>query len=404
MGVSSRFPFHARYRDGPDCDDDRRQAPRKPVGRRRWGIGGGLIAACLFGAGIAPAEPYRFATYNTELARDGPGLLLRDILAGEDADVGVVAGVVAHVAPDVLLLQAFDYDLNGHALAAFAERVGSLGVRYPYRIALAPNSGLATGRDLNRDGRLGGPRDAQGYGRFRGQGGMAVLSSYPIWVMHDFTDMLWADLPGNATQELAGYIETDVQRLSSVGHWVIGVQLPGGAKVALGAFHATPPVFDGPEDRNGWRNHDEAALWLRFLDGALAGDGPGMPFVLMGDANLDPADGDGRAEAMDALLSDPRLQDVKPRSVGGIRDAALDGGANTVHRGDPALDTADWRDDGNGPGNLRVDYVLPGRAWRVVDAGVFWPAPEDPLFDLLGDESAGVTRHRLVWVDLVLDR
>ncbi|MBT8476067.1 MAG: endonuclease/exonuclease/phosphatase family protein, partial [Alphaproteobacteria bacterium] len=168
--------------------------------------------------------------------------MLRDILAGEDADVGVVAGVVAHVAPDVLLLQAFDYDLNGHALAAFAERVGSLGVRYPYRIALAPNSGLATGRDLNRDGRLGGPRDAQGYGRFRGQGGMAVLSRYPLWVMHDFTDMLWADLPGNATQELAGYIETDVQRLSSVGHWVIGVQLPGGAKVALGAFHATPPV------------------------------------------------------------------------------------------------------------------------------------------------------------------
>jgi len=269
---------------------------------------------------------------------------------------------------------------------------------------LAPNTGLATGRDLNRDGRLGGPRDAQGYGRFRGQGGMAVLSRYPLWVMHDFTDMLWADLPGNVTQELAGYIETDVQRLSSVGHWVIGIDLPGGVTAALGAFHATPPVFDGPEDRNGWRNHDEAALWLRFLDGALAGDGPGMPFVLMGDANLDPVDGDGRAEAMNTLLSDPRLQNVKPHSVGGIRDAALDGGTNTEHRGDPALDTADWRDDGNGPGNLRVDYVLPGRAWKVVDAGVFWPAPEDPLFDLLGDESAGVTRHRLVWVDLVLDR
>ena len=40
------------------------------------------------------------------------------------------------------------------------------------------------------------------------------------------------------------------------------------ADLHLLAHHPTPPVFDGPEDRNGRRNHDEAALWTAWLDGA----------------------------------------------------------------------------------------------------------------------------------------
>ena len=90
-----------------------------------------------------------------------------------------------------------------------------------------------------------------------------------------------------------------------------------------------------------------------------------------------------------------------------IREFAFGGfyalAANPGHRGDPALDTADWREDG-GPGNLRADYVLPSADFRILDAGVFWPAPEDPKAGLLGSERDGATRHRLVWVDLVLQR
>ena len=104
------------------------------------------------------------------------------------------------------------------------------------------------------------------------------------------------------------------------------------------------------------------------------------------------------------LLVHPALTDPRPTSKGGLVAAQSDGGANAAQAGDPALDTADWRDDGAGPDNLRVDYVLPSRAFVVTGTGVFWPAPDDPLFPLLGGDGNGGSRHRLVWVDLVLQR
>jgi hypothetical protein len=328
----------------------------------------------------------RFATWNAGLSRDGPGLLLRDILEGE-AEVLAVAEVIAAVAPDVILLTAFDYDLDGHALAAFARRVEVAGVAYPYRFAFAPNAGMATGLDLDGDGRTGRPRDAQGYGEFAGEAGMAILSRLPVDVetSRNFSAFLWADLPGAILPQ--GTVAE--QRLSSVGHWDVALTLPDGRPVRLLAWYATPPVFDGPEDRNGRRNHDEAAFWLRYLDGALPWTPEAAPFVLMGDANLDPVDGDGRAEALLALLEHPRLIDPLPRSGGGVAAAARDGGVNAGQRGDAGLDTADWPDGPGEPGNLRVDYVLPSAEWRVVGAGVWWP------------DDAPV-RHRLVWVDVEL--
>jgi endonuclease/exonuclease/phosphatase family metal-dependent hydrolase len=342
----------------------------------------------ILGLAAAPlaADPLRFATFNPGLSREGPGLLLRDILKGEP-EVLAVAEVIATVAPDVILLTAFDYDLDGHALAAFAARIEEAGAAYPHRFAFLPNAGMATGLDLDGDGRAGGPRDAQGYGAFAGQAGMAILSRLPIdtAASRDFSAFLWADLPGAIPPEgtVAG------QRLSSVGHWDVAVALPDGRPVRLWAWYATPPVFDGPEDRNGRRNHDEAAFWLRYLDGALPVAPEAAPFVLMGDANLDPVDGDGRAEALLALLDHPRLIDARPRSAGGAAAAARDGGVNAAHGGDPALDTADWPDGPGQPGNLRVDYVMPSSDWRVVGSGVWWP------------DDAPV-RHRLVWVDVEL--
>ena len=113
---------------------------------------------------------------------------------------------------------------------------------------------------------------------------------------------------------------------------------------------------------------------------------------------MDPADSDGHRDAMQALLLHPRLQDPAPRSTGALVAAAQQGGDNTAHRGDPALDTADWR-DATGPGNLRVDYVLPAATLKVTAGGVFWPAPGDPAHALLG-EGEDRSRHHLVWVDI----
>ena len=169
--------------------------------------------------------------------------------------------------------------------------------------------------------------------------------------------------------------------------------MPGGGTLTLLTLAASPPVFDGPEDRNGLRNADEIRFWQLWLDGAF-GPVPEGPVAVMGNANLDPLDGDGRQEAIVALLEDPRLQDPRPRSPGGA--LADDPG----HRGDPALDTADWTDAG-GPGNLRVSYVLPDAGLEVTDAGVLWPAPGDPLSDLVDGERGGPAGpQRLVWTDV----
>nr|WP_226782207.1 endonuclease/exonuclease/phosphatase family protein [Oceaniglobus trochenteri] len=370
-----------------------------------------ILLAALLCAGPLAGDPLRIATFNVELARAGPGLLLRDLASGTDKQGALIAGIVAHVAPDVLVLQGVDHDHDGLALAALTQLLAKAGHAMPHRFALSPNSGVPTGQDMDGNGRTGEPRDAQGHGRFSGEGGMAVVSRLPIDAARSvsFTPLLWADLPQGIPPVVDGLPFPSaqafgVQRLSSVAHWQVAINLPDGGTLDLLTWHATPPVFDGPEDRNGRRNHDETALWLRLLDGALDVPPPAGPFVVIGDANLDPADGNGRPGALAALLADPRLQDPQPRSHGGIAAAQDDGGVNARHRGDPALDTADWNDAGaKDPGNMRVDYILPSTHWRVTDAGVFWPAPDDPLRPLLGEGGNGASRHRLVWADLVRD-
>lgn len=180
----------------------------------------------------------------------------------------------------------------------------------------------------------------------------------------------------------------DILRLSSTGHWDVAVRTPDGPLHVL-AMHATPPVFDGPEDRNGLRNHDELRFWEKYLNGALAFETPEAPVVLLGHFNMDPVDGDGIRQGITDLLDHPRLQDPQPVSNIGTAKAEAQDGANARHRGDPGLDTADWRDD-PGPGNLRVNYVLPDTRLTVLDAGLYW-APQG---------ENGLPAHALVWVDV----
>lgn len=352
------------------------------------------IAALLMAA-PAGADGLRIASYNADLTRDGPGLLLRDLTRGTDDQIAAVVQVIAQVSPDILALQGVDWDHDGAALAALADRLRAAGANYPHRLALRPNSGMATDLDLDGDGRLGGPGDAQGFGSFSGQGGLAILSRHPILRdrVRDFSALLWRDLPGallprhgDGTPFPSPEAQA-VQRLSSTGHWIVPIALPDGGTVQVLNFHATPPVFDGPEDRNGRRNHDELVLWRAVLDGAFGA--PPDRFVLTGQANLDPDDSDGRPEAIRALLADTRLQDPAPASAGAA--AAPDQG----HAGANALDTVDWPR----VGRLRVDYVLPSADWRVLGSGVFWPAPGDAGHA----EAVAASRHRMVWVDLALD-
>ncbi len=305
--------------------------------------------------------------------------MLQDIQRGKTGDA---AARIAALRPDILLLTAFDHDLDGLALTAFQAQLAQTGWDMPHGFAATPNTGLPSGLDLDRNGALGEPRDAHGYGRFRGQGGMAVLSRLPIQTdkVQNLSQLLWADLPDSRfPHDFYGTEVARVLRLSHTGHWILPIDTAKGP-LWLMAFAATTPVFDGPEDRNGLRNADEIALWRHVLDGSVAVVPPG-PWVILGKANIDPADGEGRRAAIRALLADPRLQDPAPRGAGGLA------AANPGHTGDPALDTSDYDDPV--PGNLRTSYILPSAGLRVTGAGVDWPAEADDGL-----------RHYPVWVDL----
>jgi len=294
------------------------------------------------------------------------------------AAVQVIAGLDA----DVLLLTGIDYDLRGETLAALEKRLADAGAPYPYRLALRPNTGVQTGLDLDGNGVLGEPRDAMAYGRWAGEGGMAVLSRLPIDTenIRDFSGLLWRDLP----DRLMPPDTPPGQLLSTTGAYEVPITLPDGKSLRLLTYYASPPIFDGAEDRNGRRNHDETAFWLRLLAGDLPFKPPEAPFVILGQSNLDPADGAGRKDAITALLQHKALQDPAPRGASTRRDPG--------QSGDPALDTAVYPKIGG----LRVEVILPSAELRVLAAGVEWPPDDNPKAATL----AAASRHRPLWVDL----
>ncbi len=397
-------------------------------------VAAGLVAV----SGVSPAladrakdrsVELRVATYNLSLNRASAGELEADLSTGDDPQARTVAEVIQRVEPDIVLLNEFDYVPELRAANLFRDNYlevaqgGADPVEYPYAYVAPSNTGVPSGLDLNNNGQVGGGDDAFGFGEFPGQYGMAVLSKYPIVVdeVRTFQNFLWKDMPGAllpddpATAAPADWYspeELEVVRLSSKSHWDVPIRV-GREVVHVLASHPTPPTFDGPEDRNGRRNHDEIRFWADYITpgaskyivddaGQRRGLKPNQSFVIMGDQNADPLDGDSVAAAIDQLLDDKRIVDPMPTSEGGAEAAAVQGGANTVHRGDPRLDTADFAD--TAPGNLRADYVLPSRKLDVRDAGVFWPVAADPLSRLTGSFPFPSSDHRLVWVDLELRR
>jgi len=368
----------------------------------------------LFVLGIAvarhaAAETIRVATWDVGLTRDGPGLLLAELGKAPEADLAAILVVIRSVRPDLLLLTGFDHDLHGKALAAFAGRLaeGPDAIDYPHRFTAPVNAGRPSGFDLDGDGLVMGPADALGWGKFPGQGGMAVLSRLPIeaGAARSFRLLRWeafdrATLPVRADGSAFPSAEARAAMpLSSRAPWDLPVILPGGGRLHLLASNPTPPLFDGPEGFNRLRNRDEIGFWAAYLDGEAFADDEGRvaplaadaAVVLVGNLNTDPADGAGDRTAIAALLAHPRLSDPRPASAGAAA------AASPGHSGDPALDTADWREAG-GPGNLRVDYVLPSAGLAIAAAGVVWPGAGE----VLAAEATAASAHRLVWVDIRL--
>lgn len=363
--------------------------------------------------------PVRIATYNVSLHADTAGGLVNRLGKG-DLNARRVAAVIQHVRPDVILLNEFDYDAAGRAADLFQHhyleqsQLGQAAIIYPYRYFAPVNTGIASGFDLDRDGALGKKgraygNDAWGFGLYPGQYGMLLLSRFPIDVtrVRSFRSLKWSAMPGATPplqpgSTLGWYTESAWQRmpLSSKSHWDVPVQTPQG-EIHVLASHPTPPAFDGPEDRNGLRNAAEIQLWNAYItsaaapwlcdDGGACGGLRGREsFVVVGDLNSDPDDGDSRHEAIRQLLFSPRVARFPaPESPGASAQASRYG---VKRSGDTRAHTADF---GPNVGTLRVDYVLPSADLNVLRSGVFWPGPADPH-----SEWVTASDHHMVWVDV----
>jgi len=386
-------------------------------------------------------QPVRFATFNVSLYGNQEGEVLQRLTTTGDQQASVLAEIIQRAHPDVLLLNEVDYDPNGRLIKLFQENYLSVGhnvsespvgpaqpVEYPYVFLAPSNTGIHSGADLDRDGQIERTArsntygaDSWGYGQYPGQYAMAILSRYPIdaAAARTFRTFRWKDMPGallpddSGTTALGDWYSAEVLEefpLSSKSHWDVPIEIDGRTIHVL-ASHPTPPTYDGPEDRNGRRNHDEIRFWVDYVSGAeqsgyIYDDNQkrgGLPadasFVIMGDLNGDPEDGQGK-EGIARLLASPQLASVAaPESEGGKQQADLQGGANATQTGNPHHDTID-ASDSPGPGNLRLDYVLPSRNLDSVASGVYWPKNSEETFILVGTHPFPSSDHRLVWMDL----
>jgi Endonuclease/Exonuclease/phosphatase family len=398
-----------------------------------------LVLATTAATAAPPQADVRFATFNASLNRSAAGLLtthLSDPTVDDQfrRQAKNVAEVVQRIRPDVLLINEFD-PLDNAAAEPGPEDLfrdnflevsqnGAQPIEYPYAFIAPSNTGVPSGMDLdNSGGAPGGPNDAFGFGFFPGQFGMVVYSRYPI----DYDDVRtfqlfkWKDMPGNLIPTpFYSPAEVEILRLSSKSHWDVPIEI-GGKTAHFLVSHPTPPVFDGPEDRNGRRNNDEIRFWADYVspgqsgyiyddEGREGGLKPGELFVIAGDQNSDPLDGDSWPGSIQQLIEHPLINTkLTPQSAGAVEAAALQGGANATHRSDPRFDTADFAD--GAPGNLRADYVLPRKNLQLVDAGVFWPLRSDPLFRLTGEfdpvawsmvNGFPTSDHRSAWIDVTV--
>lgn len=369
----------------------------------------------------APTE-LRVATFNVSMdatnylkrGEVGKGSELINSLKTNHQQIRNIAEIIQHVRPDILLLNEFDYIKDpSQGIEKFIKdylnksQQGASPIDYPYYFYAPVNTGVSTEFDLDNNGKKSGNMaDAYGFGHFPGHFGMVLLSRYPIDTknIRTFQKFLWHTMPNaikpkdpKTNENWYSDEEWQALRLSSKSHWDIPVTINNKVVHVL-ASHPTPPVFDGPEDRNGARNHDEIRFWNDYItannanyiiddNGLKGGIKINSRFVILGDQNASPVEGGALTQGIGSLLSNPLTNnDVIPSSTGGKENS------DSIHANNH---TAGWK--------MRADYVLPSRTGLTInDSGIFWPTKTEALFRLIKTRSSS-SDHRLVWLDLTVD-
>lgn len=385
---------------------------------------------CAVARDAAPLT-VRVATFNIEDVRQ------EDVARADNPRLKAIAEVIQRIGPNIIFLNEIAYDMPGAPGFKEGDAPGQNAARFVenylntpqapgltpirYKAFMAPvNTGLFSGMDIDNDGKVaatypappgtkpdGWPgaqtpdgrafgNDCWGFGTFPGQYGMALLVDERLTIdeetVRTFQKLPWDYVTGNLIPVKADGTpwfteeEKALVRLSSKSHWDVPVKLPNGAELHVFASHPTPPVFDGPEDRNGRRNHDEIRFWMDYLsndpyiiddNSKYGGFGSDAPFVIVGDLNADPKKGDSFKNPIGKLLAARRV----PRDFAPKADVEVAGLEPT--------DTSMFK--------MRVDYVLPAKDLKVTQSGVWRTLP--------GTNATGgkfPSDHFPVWADVVV--
>ncbi|MGY0220040.1 endonuclease/exonuclease/phosphatase family protein [Endozoicomonadaceae bacterium StTr2] len=361
-----------------------------------------------------------------------------------------VAETIQRTNPDVFVLAEFNNNGNGDNTAAIegfqsnylshAQNSAAPAVTYAHKKNFATNTGLQSGYDLDRSGKVGdGPNDAWGFGFYHGQYAFSVFSKYPFDEanIRTFQNFKWKDMPGEKNIEIdqcddASKIPAGLKcgdawfpaaawekmPLSSKNHVDVPVVL-GNKTVHFLVSHPAPPIFNNVAGHNTKRNRAEVDFWNDYIasetyfyddKGKTGGLEAGARFVIAGDLNADPLNGDGDRKAITDLLGNSLVNvhattgNLTPVSNGA---EAFIGSDDCKYRcSDDAKPAQEPRRITN-TSSLRLDYVIPSSNLGVKASGVFWPASNEEGYHLVKDAKLGVGKgvssdHRLVWADLDL--
>lgn len=346
----------------------------------------------------------------------------KKLMDAADEQATAAAEVLARFAPDVVNINELQYDIQGvptssspgqpkadakpGTFGGAAENAKRLADRvrgvdptadYPYVIQTLGNSGFLWEGSNNGSAVF----DLRGWGEWRGRFNTAILSKWPILEdqIRVIADFAWEDLPDN----LIAQMETE-QGLTVPQGWplfekclnVIPVQI-GDEVVHFVLLHPVTPVYDVI---NTYRNHDELHALQLFLEGKLPGVDPlpeGAKYVVIGDLNADPEDGDGIEGSIQQVLDHPGLTAFFPEGHG----TKYSNGARNTYLGGCGLDDGSTVDDPTTHFQLQLDYLLPSKTLGTPTGGeVFFPDFKTAKDDF--DLACRASDHRFVYEEIDL--
>jgi 3-phytase len=392
---------------GKATEDDSSEASTTTAGSGGSGGGGG-----------ADSGPVRLRVGHFNLREMSTAKLLDE----SDEQATAAAQILARFAPDIISINELQFDMQGVPTPSMpgapgttgwgqfdvfgadnahrlADRIAAAGTPegYEHRLIFVGNSGYYwEGSTLGFDWFI-----LRGWGEFRGRFNTAILSRYPILLdqVRIISDVPWDALPENHIAKMKAETGIDVPPgfpIFEKGLNIVPVQV-NDEVLHLVLLHTVSPAFD---PINPYRNYDELRALVMFLDGQLPGVEPLPPdakFMIVGDLNADPDDGDGLPGAIQQVLDHPSVIAVFGAGAG---TKGNNGQYNTYLSG-CGLDDGSIVQNPTQKFQLQLDYLLPStNLGEPLETFLFFPDFQTEREDF--DLACRASDHRFAYTDIQL--